>query len=109
MIIRTGLVSNSSSTAFIIYNKSPFVKNLTDFAQENIHLLHEFNNKYNYDYKEEDFIASVQGITMNLVPGRNAVIFGDEDGTLIGHVFDYILRDGGYSESFSWQFEEYLR
>ena len=31
-------------------------------------------------------------------------IFGDEDGSLIGEVFDYILRDGGESESFKWKY-----
>ena len=35
--------------------------------------------------------------------------FGDEQGTLIGQVFDYILRDGGSSENFTWRFYEWLR
>jgi hypothetical protein len=36
-------------------------------------------------------------------------IFGDEQRTIIGRVFDYILRDGGTSENFRWRFKEYLR
>lgn len=29
--------------------------------------------------------------------------------TVIGHVFDYILRDGGSSSSFRWRYHESLR
>ena len=36
-------------------------------------------------------------------------IFGDEQETVIGKIFDYILRDGGESKSFKWRFKEYLR
>jgi hypothetical protein len=69
MKIRNGFVSNSSSSSFIIRNKSNI--NLTLSAEE--------------------------------------YIFGDEDGTLIGRIFDYILRDGGESENFKWIFYRYYR
>ena len=36
-------------------------------------------------------------------------IFGDEDGTVIGRIFDYILRDGGESKNFKWSFYGYNR
>ena len=33
----------------------------------------------------------------------------DEDGTIMGTVFDYILRDGGESENWKWEYYESLR
>jgi hypothetical protein len=44
-----------------------------------------------------------------LKPGDNQVVFGDEQGSMLGHVYDYILREGGASERFEWIFEESLR
>jgi len=47
---------------------------------------------------------------MEFKPGHQTyAVFGDEDGTLIGGVFDYILRDGGSSKSFTWEFYEWRR
>ena len=37
------------------------------------------------------------------------LVFGDEEGTIIGNVYDYILRDGGTSKSFTWRFDKYYR
>lgn len=45
----------------------------------------------------------------DILPGANSFVFGDEQGTLVGKIFDYALRDGGPSESFDWRVEEYLR
>ncbi len=42
-------------------------------------------------------------------PGENYCIFGDESRTIVGRVFDYILRDGGESASFEWEYKEALR
>jgi hypothetical protein len=36
-------------------------------------------------------------------------IFGDEDGYLMRRVFDYILRNGGESESFKWSYYKSYR
>ena len=113
MRIRHGFVSNSSSTAFIIHNNTDKTLTVTDFVRENPQLIEQFLKEYDWykrdKYNQKNLIASAEENKAYLRPGRNYVVFGDEQGTLIGHVFDYILREGGNSERFSWQFEEYLR
>ena len=116
MKIRNGFVSNSSSTAFIITNKTNKEKTIVDFVRENPQIVQEFIDRYyrhpNSDssrYTQEALIKSAKENLIYLKPGDNHVVFGDEDGTLIGDVFDYQLRDCGESKSFTWCFEEYYR
>jgi 6-phosphogluconate dehydrogenase (decarboxylating) len=67
-------------------------------------------------YSEEEFINSAEARlkdnddkwTFN--PGQDIrCVFGDEQGDVIGYILDYMLRDGGNSESFSWIYDESLR
>jgi hypothetical protein len=103
MKIRNGFVSNSSSSSFMIHNNSDQCKSLVDFVMENKYLLDKFNEDYESDEKLSDMVkdAECANETFDAHTGKN-IIFGDEDGTTIGRVYDYILRDGGKSESFSW-------
>lgn len=111
MKTRFGFVSNSSSTSFIIENKTSEKRSILDFAKENAHLLDEFNKSYRDDITLEDFLVSAEKDYSDeiLAPGSNFCVFGDEQGTTLGRVYDYILRDGGDSKNFSWRFEEYNR
>ena len=118
MKIRQGFVSNSSSTAFMIKNTSKNTKTIVDFVKENPQLVEEFVARYDWHkYTQEDLLASAEqemlgkrGKNMTFDPGEEKYcVFGDEDGTVIGNVFDYILRDGGESKSFNWRFEDSLR
>ena len=89
-----------------------------DFVKENPQLIEEFKEEYRFlsdsEYTQEKLIESArkevkENKDYTLYPGDNYCVFGDEQGTLIGGVFDYILRDGGKSENFIWEFKEYHR
>lgn len=124
-------MSNSSSTVYVITNKSDKAKELIDFVKENPQLVKEWNDEYGNNYSDDDFdfvCGSLMGYGTYYTQGaleRSAIndaydrsfepneekmiSFGDEDGTVIGQIFDYILRGGGESESFRWRFDHYNR
>jgi hypothetical protein len=112
--IRLGFVTNSSSTSFIICNKSKHTLSVVDFVRENPQLIEEYVKQYDWnkgdpEFTQENLLKSAEENNGDLTPGENHVTFGDESGTLIGRVFDYILRDGGSSKNFDWCFYEYNR
>ncbi len=111
MKTRNGFVSNSSSCSFMITNKSDKAKTLRDFVDENPQLVVEFCDRYNWhDYSQEQMLDSAEAEGIIFQPNSSQLcVFGDEQGTIVGQVFDYILRDGGNSQNFTWQLEEYLR
>lgn len=110
MKIRNGFVSNSSSSSFIIVNKSNKSLTLVDFIKENPQLIQEWNNEYGYNDNQEDLIKSSKKDNIEFFANStNEYMFGDEDGTLVGKVFDYILRNGGESKNFKWYFYKSYR
>jgi hypothetical protein len=121
MKTRFSLVSNSSSTSFVIKNISDKSLTIVDFVKENPQLIKEFLRKYDWYEKDEKFTqdnlidsainrfgSDPAEYTFKPKKGK-VVVFGDEEGDLIGHVFDYILRDGGKSKNFEWNYKEALR
>lgn len=115
MKLRQGFVSNSSSTSFIITNKSNTTKDLVAFVQENPHIIEDYKTEYSW-HGDEDWATQhelvMSALEENIMwqPGESKeVIFGDEQGTVIGRVFDYMLRTGGESDSFIWKYHESLR
>ena len=114
MKLRSGFISNSSSTSFIITSLVPEEKTLVDFVIENPNLIEDFKKDYGYTdderYTQENLIKSAEALNVTFAPNKASWhIFGDEDGTLIGKVFDYQLRYGGKSKSFKWRFDEWHR
>lgn len=108
---RFNFVSNSSSSSFIINNKSTEKKSVADFALENIFLIKQFNSEYSGDVSLDAATqsAEIDYDHISLNPGENECSFGDEEGTVLGRVYDYILRDGGESKNFSWRYHDSLR
>lgn len=113
MKIRNGFVSNSSSSSFIIVNKTGGDLTIVDFIKENPQIIDEFLMDYtwyqdHYSYTQKGLLKSAEENQNDDIPANSEdeYWFGDEDGTVIGNVFDYALRDGGESESFKWWFHE---
>ncbi|MFW9871815.1 MAG: hypothetical protein ACFFG0_01850 [Candidatus Thorarchaeota archaeon] len=115
MRIKLSFITNSSSTAFLITNISDEPKTLVDFVLENPQLIEEFKEEYSWHannprYSQILLAQSAKQNNIEFEPNeRKECVFGDEDGTLIGHVFDYILRTGGKSKSFKWELLDYRR
>ena len=115
MKVKLDFITNSSSTAFIIQNTSDKDLNLTDFAAENMNLLDRYLTMYDWQKTNTRFtkvrlLESAANNNIEFKAGnKKECVFGDEQGSIIGAVYDYMLREGGTSKNFKWWFSEYLR
>lgn len=114
MKIRKGFVSNSSSTAFMIINLTDEEKTLVDLVTETPQLIKQYKEQYPCEdddrYSQGHLLISAEENNITFKPREEKVcIFGDEQDTLIGAVYDYILRDGVDSPSFKVRFHEWYR
>ena len=109
MKFRNGFVSNSSSMSFIITNTTEKDLKILDFAKETDYLVEKFNKTYEFGNSIGEFLKSASEDDRILCPGDNEIEFGDEDGTIHGRIYDYMLRKGGKTKQFKWKFHEALR
>jgi len=114
MKIKNGFVTNSSSTGYIVSNVSE-TDNLTARAfVDSIwsHIISEMKY-YDFNYDKETLIESVEKdgkFNIPLAPGeKKRMIWGDEDYTICGKVFDYCLRDGIHTGLVDIEFDESYR
>lgn len=109
MKFRIGFVSNSSSTAFMITNLTDEVKTLLDFVEETPWIIEDYLKDYGdcvaaegrKEHTQEKLIESAK-MRVRDSKGDGSYTwepheskycsFGDEDGDLIGRVYDYMLR-----------------
>ncbi len=134
---RSNFVSNSSSTSFVITNKTKEKLHIRDFVEYNPQIIEDWvkdNREFPFEYyqshsgktykildfnhlmmtlkeeadeKERRLKGSRQ--SFGLQPGDTIIEFGDEDGTLLGEIYDYYLRNGGETRRYKWRFHEFNR
>ena len=110
MKICKGFVSNSSSSIFIITNKSDKDLSLVQFVLENPQFIEKYNKTY--DYKNSQFDLLYSAMKNDIIFPANSIgdqEFADDDNTLVGRVLCYMLEYGEESENFKWEFKEILR
>lgn len=106
MKFRTGFVTNSSSSSFIIHNKSQKILGNEDIARMMEHEFESYKKWMGGDYSFEDFVLSSNSQPFLLGPDEKVRIeCGDhvEDG-LFENVIHY--EDNIYCSDFSIEFDE---
>ena len=83
---------------------------MLDFVKENPQIVEEWNDNYDKNNTFDELLKSAEENNFTFdANSEDNYDFGDDSGTVIGRMFDYILRDGGESESFKWSFNRYNR
>lgn len=110
MKFRNGFVSNSSSSSFVIVNKTNRTMTIVDFVLDNSELIRKFNKLYRIsNCTLNDVIKSAKKRfhdnpeNYTFAPNVEKVCdFGDSDGDVMGTVYDYMLREESETRNWKW-------
>jgi hypothetical protein len=117
MKTRRGFVSNSSSTIYSVTNLTDETLTIVDLAQETVEMgiVEDFIADYgtfSTPLTREGMITSAENRLADREEENTWVAketkpfmqFGDEDGDTMGHIYDYMLRNGHRGKKFLVQF-----
>ena len=101
MKIRLDFVTNSSSIAYIVRNRTKQKNTMLDFAKEVIHMLDSYNEDHDFPVTREEYLKEAEDSGWSVGPnGKSELVLHWED-NLLGIVLTEYLGSGG-SQSFSW-------
>jgi hypothetical protein len=109
--MRCGFISNSSSCSFIISNKSNQERSLSEFVNENLHLIGRYNKLCmpKGRISQTSFLNSAVDNDFIFGPLESKRCVFNHLSTLVARVLDFTLRCDGESENFRWKFGGYIR
>lgn len=105
-------ITNSSSTNYIleVYEDGLTAETFVNHLFDDPGFMSDMSS-YGFVAEREDVIQSLKKY-YDIFPaqeGRQIVLFGDEEGTLAGRIFDYCLRQGFRFDEFMVKFESCAR
>ena len=103
MKIRLDFVTNSSSIAYVIRNRTNKEKTMLDFAKEIIHMLDQYNeDNSEFPVTREEYLDEAEDYGWSVGPNSEAEIVLHWENDFLGIILTQYLGHGS-SESFSWR------
>ena len=98
----------------MITNLTKEKKTLVDFVAETPQIIEDYKKRYGVEddprFSQGHLMVSAEENNIVFEPHEEKIcVFGDEQDSLIGEVYDYMLRDGYGSSSFLVEYKSSLR